>query len=136
MRALERRGKLDRPVEFLPDDEAVAQRAAAKRGLTRPEIAVLLAYAKNVLYDELLASDLPDAPELKAELLDYFPERLRSLAPETMNAHRLRREIIATCVANALVNRMGAELHRGHADADRTRRRVHRAGLRDRARRV
>jgi glutamate dehydrogenase len=107
MRALERRGKLDRAVEFLPDDEAVAQRAAAKRGLTRPEIAVLLAYAKNVLYDELLASDLPDAPELKAELLDYFPERLRSLAPETMNAHRLRQEIIATCVANALVNRMG-----------------------------
>ena len=64
MRALERRGRLDRAVEFLPDDEAIAQRAAAKRGLTRPEIAVLLAYAKNVLYDELLASDLPDAPEL------------------------------------------------------------------------
>jgi len=107
MHALERRGKLDRAVEFLPDDEALAQRAGAKGGLTRPEIAVLLAYAKNVLYDELLASDLPDAPELKAELLDYFPERLRSLAPETINAHRLRREIIATCGANALVNRMG-----------------------------
>ena len=107
MHTLERRGRLDRIVEFLPDDETIVQRSAAERGLTRPEIAVLLAYAKNVLYDELLSSDLPDAPELQSELLGYFPERMRSLAPEVLNAHRLRREIIATCVANDLVNRMG-----------------------------
>jgi glutamate dehydrogenase len=107
MHALERRGRLDRAVEFLPDEEAIAQRAAAKRGLTRPETAVLLAYAKNGLYDELLSSDLPDQPELRSELLAYFPERMRGVAPEVLNAHRLRREIIATCVANDLVNRMG-----------------------------
>jgi glutamate dehydrogenase len=107
MRSLERRGRLDRTVEFLPDDDTIAQRGAAKRGLTRPEIAVILAYAKNVLYDELLSSDLPDAPELAAELLGYFPQRLRHLAPDALKAHRLRREIIVTSVTNELINRMG-----------------------------
>ncbi len=107
MRAMERQGRLDRAVELLPDDEAIAQRAAAQRGLTRPEIAVLLAYAKNGLYDELLASDLPDAPELSGELLAYFPQRLRELAPDVLQAHRLRREIVTTSIANDLVNRLG-----------------------------
>ena len=107
MRALERSVRLDRAVEFLPDDEALAQREAAKRGLTRPEIAVLLAYAKNGLYATLLATALPDVAELQSELLGYFPKRLRELSPETLVRHRLRREIIATVVANALLNRMG-----------------------------
>jgi glutamate dehydrogenase len=107
MRALERSVRLDRVVEFLPDDEALAQRAAARRGLTRPEIAVLLAYAKNGLYATLLATALPDVPELQSELLGYFPKRLRELSPETLVRHRLRREIIATVVANELLNRMG-----------------------------
>jgi glutamate dehydrogenase len=107
MRSMERAGRLDRAVEFLPDDEALAERAAAHRGLTRPEIAVLLAYAKNGLYEQLLASGLPDVPELRSELLDYFPPRLRGRAPETLRTHRLHREIIATVVANAVVNRMG-----------------------------
>src|SRR5208282_1765990 len=107
MRAMERAGRLDRAVEFLPDDEAIVQRAAAGRGLTRPEIAVLLAYAKNGLYDELLSSDLPDQPERAAELLGYFPQAMSNLGPEVLKAHRLRREIVATAVANALVNRMG-----------------------------
>jgi glutamate dehydrogenase len=107
MRSLERSGKLDRAIEFLPNDETLAQRTALKRGLTRPELAVLLAYAKNALYAELLSSDLPDAPELEAELLAYFPERMRELAPDELKTHRLRREIIATHVANAMINRMG-----------------------------
>ncbi|MGB8841453.1 MAG: NAD-glutamate dehydrogenase [Aliidongia sp.] len=107
MRSLERAGKLDRAIEFLPDDEALAQRAALKRGLTRPELAVLLAYAKNALYAELLTSDLPDAPELEAELLGYFPGPMRELAPDQLKTHRLRREIIATHVTNAMINRMG-----------------------------
>ena len=108
MRSMERAGRLDRAVEFLPDDEAIAQRAAAKRGLTRPEVAVLLAYAKNVLKDELQATDLPDQAELRPELRAYFPQAMRALGPDVLEGHRLRREIIATVVANALVNRMGA----------------------------
>jgi len=107
MRSLERAGKLDRAIEFLPNDEAVAQRAALKRGLTRPELAVLLAYAKNSVYAELLNSDLPDAPELETELLDYFPEHMRTLSADDLKTHRLRREIIATAVTNAMINRMG-----------------------------
>jgi glutamate dehydrogenase len=107
MRSLERAGKLDRALEFLPDDESLAQRAALKRGLTRPELAVLLAYAKNALYAELLGTDLPDAPELEAELLEYFPHAMRRLAPEVLKTHRLRREIVATHIANAVINRMG-----------------------------
>jgi glutamate dehydrogenase len=107
MRTMERHGRLDRAVEFLPDDETLAQRSAAGRGLTRPEIAVLLAYAKNGLYDALLETDVPDRTELGTTLLGYFPRRLRELAPAPLAAHRLRREIVATCVANALINRMG-----------------------------
>ena len=107
MRALERNMRLDRAVEFLPDDETLAQRAATRRGLTRPEIAVLLAYAKNGLYATLLAGALPDVAALQSELLGYFPKRLRELSPDTLICHRLRREIVATVVANELLNRMG-----------------------------
>ncbi|HVJ54830.1 MAG TPA: NAD-glutamate dehydrogenase [Aliidongia sp.] len=107
MRALERSGRLDRAIEFLPDDETLAQRAASKRGLTRPELAVLLAYAKNAAYAELLSSDLPDEPELEADLVSYFPRRMQELSVADLKAHRLRREIIATQIANAMVNRMG-----------------------------
>jgi len=73
----------------------------------RPELAVLLAYAKLVLYDELLAADLPDDPQLGGELLRYFPERLQQRFAESIAAHRLRREIIATVVTNEMANRVG-----------------------------
>jgi glutamate dehydrogenase len=107
MRALERAGQLDRAIEFLPDDEAVEARLAKRQGLTRPELAVLLAYAKMSLYQELLPSDLPDDPQLVDDLLRYFPEVLRQRYAEPIARHRLRREIIATVVTNSLVNRVG-----------------------------
>ena len=107
MRDLERSGRLDRALEFLPDDETLATRAAQRRGLVRPELAVLLAYAKMTLYDELLASDLPDAPELAGELRDYFPAALRDRLEALIAAHPLHREITATVVTNDLVNRAG-----------------------------
>ena len=107
MRTLERQGRLDRAVEFLPDDEALGQRALARRGLTRPELAVLLAYAKMTLYEDLLTSDLPDEPVLEADLLGYFPPEMPALSSEALKAHRLRREIIATLIANEIINRMG-----------------------------
>ena len=69
---------------------------------------MLLAYAKMTLYDDLLGSDLPDEPVLETELLAYFPPaHADALAGGSAEAHRLRREIIATLVANALINRMG-----------------------------
>ncbi len=107
MRELEKSGRLDRALEFLPDDEELAARAAARRGLTRPELAVLLAYAKLSLDHELLQSDLPDAPELADELRAYFPPALRDRFAAQIAAHPLKREIAATVVTNDLVNRAG-----------------------------
>src|SRR5262249_5728497 len=101
MRGLERGAKLDRAIEFLPDDETLANRLAQRHGLTRPELAVLLAYAKMSLYDELLPSDLPDDPQLLDDLRRYFPSVLRERFPEQIAQHRLRREIIATVVTNS-----------------------------------
>ena len=107
IRDLERAGRLDRALEFLPDDETLAARAASRRGLTRPELAVLLAYAKMSLDEDLLASDLPDRPELAADLRDYFPPAVRERFAAQIAAHPLKREIIATVVTNDLVNRAG-----------------------------
>ncbi|HEX7152311.1 MAG TPA: NAD-glutamate dehydrogenase domain-containing protein, partial [Thermoanaerobaculia bacterium] len=106
MRALEKAGKLNRTIEGLPDDEAIAERHAAHLGLTRPEAAVLLAYAKIVLYEDLLKSDLPDDPQLIDDLLLYFPPLLRERFRPAIERHRLRREIIATVVNNTIVNRV------------------------------
>ncbi len=107
MRDLERSGRLDRALEFLPDDETLAERAAQHRGLVRPEFAVLLAYAKMALYGELLASDLPDAPELAGELRGYFPAGIADRFGAQIAAHPLHREITATVLTNDLINRAG-----------------------------
>ena len=127
MRGLERAGKLDRALEGLPDDETIAERHAQGIGLTRPEIAVLLAYSKMVLYEDLLKSDLPDDPELVDDLVLYFPELLRGRFRPAIDRHRLRREIIATVITNAMINRvrptfawqMADETGKGPADIAR-----------------
>ncbi len=107
IRALERAGRLDRKIEFLPDDEVLTERIKRGRGFTRPEIAVLLSYAKMELEGELLASDLPEDGYMEAELARYFPRALRERFPGPILRHRLRREIIATMVTNDIVNRVG-----------------------------
>ncbi|RUQ58549.1 hypothetical protein EJ913_31355, partial [Azospirillum doebereinerae] len=107
IRALEKAGRLNRAIEYLPTEEELAQRMAERRGLTRPELAVLLAYAKITLYDDLLASDLPDDPAMAEDLLRYFPQALREGQRDAIGRHRLRREIVATQVTNSLVNRVG-----------------------------
>ncbi|MGZ4809043.1 MAG: NAD-glutamate dehydrogenase, partial [Thermoanaerobaculia bacterium] len=106
MRTLEKAGKLDRNLEGLPDDETIGERHTAHLGLTRPEIAVIMAYAKIVLYQDLLASDLPDASLLVEDLLLYFPELLRQRFRAAIERHRLRREIIATYITNGMLNRV------------------------------
>ena len=107
IRSFERAGKLNRAVEFLPDDEELAERESAGAGLTRPELAVLLSYAKIILNEELLASSFPDDPRLLDELLLYFPHQLRDRWRDQIAQHRLRREIIATFVTNSIVDRGG-----------------------------
>jgi glutamate dehydrogenase len=105
IRDLERSGRLDRTLEFLPDDETLAARSAQGRGLVRPELAVLLAYAKMTLYEALLASALPDFAELADELRSYFPQAVGHRLAEQIATHPLHREIIATGVTNEIVNR-------------------------------
>jgi len=108
MRHLERIGRLNRELEFLPSDEALTARKAARQGLTAPELAVLLAYSKLWLFDELVASDVPEDPYIATALLRYFPKALRDRYRASMPQHPLRREVIATHVCNSMVNRVGS----------------------------
>jgi glutamate dehydrogenase len=108
IRTLERRRHLDRKLEFLPSDQDLAERRAAGRGLTRPELAVLLAYSKVMTQDALLASDVPEDPYLSDDLERYLPAKLREPYREQVRRHPLRREIIATHVTNSMVNRVGS----------------------------
>jgi glutamate dehydrogenase len=119
MRYLERAGRLKRRIEFLPSDDEITERAAAKQGLTSPERAVLLAYGKMWLYDELLESDVPEDPLVADMLPDYFPKPLQSRYGATMQRHPLKREILATHLTNALVNRTGTTfVHRLMEETD------------------
>ena len=105
---LDRQGVMDRDLEQLPDEEELRERVARGVGLTRPELALLLSYSKITLYQELLASSVPEDPYLSRELEDYFPKPLKERFADLMPGHRLWREIIATKVTNSIVNRMGA----------------------------
>ncbi len=104
---LEADGHIDRALEFLPTDKQLAERQASGQGLTTPEFAVLLAYTKMGSIAEVLASDLPDDPDLDTELVEYFPALLRDRFRDQIHAHRLRREIVATRIVNKMVNLSG-----------------------------
>jgi glutamate dehydrogenase len=107
MARLEDRGLLDREIEFLPSTEAMEARQASHKGLTAPELAILLAYTKIVLDQQVQDSDLPDDPYLADRLVDYFPRRLRERFADQMASHALRRDIIGTVVVNRFVNSSG-----------------------------
>ena len=107
MKTLEGEGLLDRELEFLPDDDTLEQRRSQNRGLTRPELSILLSYAKMALKRQLVDSDVPEDPYLSRELVRYFPQPLQERFSEEMENHPLRREIICTAVTNSMVNRMG-----------------------------
>ena len=109
MLALEGKGVLDRAVEGLPTSEEMAVRANEKAWLTRPELAVLLAWSKIVLFDDIVASDVPDDPYFKPVLEGYFPDALIKYS-DVMDHHRLKREIIATVLANRLFDIGGIDV--------------------------
>src|SRR5918992_3966426 len=98
---------LDRAREHLPDAEEIERRRAADRGLTRPEIAVILAHAKNLVHKLLLEGDVPEDPGVVGTLVGYFPEPVRAQYAEQISSHELGREIIATRLANELIDRVG-----------------------------
>ncbi len=121
IRALERSGHLNRVIEFLPADDEFLERRKQRSGLTRPELAIVLAYSKIWLNNHLLDSDLPDDPYFATEVQRYFPAPIRRRYSKALPAHRLRREIVATATTNSLVNRMGAVfVTRAQEDTDAT----------------
>lgn len=108
IKVLERDAGLVRALEGLPDDDGLAQRQRDGAGLTRPEFAIVMAYAKMNLFNRLVNSTLPDDPYFVQDLIRYFPRHLRTDEwRDAIMAHPLRREIIATTLANSFVNRAG-----------------------------
>jgi len=124
MASLESSGLLDRDAEGLPGTEEVAERRRAGRGLERPELALLLAYAKRALRLSLLTSDFCENPWLERDLREYFPDRVVERFGHLLAEHPLRRELIATVNANLVVNSLGPTFvsqlaaERGAAPAD------------------
>lgn len=116
LHGLERAGRLDRALERLPDEAELARRAREGLGLTRPELAVLLAYAKIELTHQVAEDPLLDDPALAGDLAAYFPQPIRARFPEHIAAHPLRPEILATHLVNEMVNRGGPCLARELAD--------------------
>ncbi|HEX4759789.1 MAG TPA: NAD-glutamate dehydrogenase domain-containing protein, partial [Thermoleophilaceae bacterium] len=108
IRRLEQSTRLDRELEALPSDDEIAERKREHRGLTRPELATLLAYSKIYLYRQLLDSDVPEDPYLSKELEEYFPSPLPERYADRMKEHRLRREITATQVSNNTLHGAGS----------------------------
>ena len=104
---LEEEGVVNRTVDVLPSEEEFDERAAAGAGLTRPELATLVASSKRVLARIILQSSLPDEPAIAPVVHTYFPPLLVERFGDLIPHHRLRRELVATLVANDLVNRMG-----------------------------
>ncbi len=111
MESMEREGLLDRKIEFLPSKEEIGKRQTQGRGLTRPELSVLMAYSKLSLFDELVKTKLPEDPYYTQDLEHYFPEKLRQRFAQEIHSHPLRKEIIATLITNSLVNRIGIEMY-------------------------
>lgn len=104
---LERQGSLNRSLEFLPTDDELAERQAANKGLTRPELSVLTAYGKMVLKEQLITDEITEDPYHARELLESFPKPLQERFSEAMKSHPLKGQIIATKLANNIVNDMG-----------------------------
>ncbi|MFJ3924983.1 NAD-glutamate dehydrogenase [Streptomyces sp. NPDC090022] len=113
MRRLENAGLLNRGLEFLPTERQIRELLGNGKGLTQPELAVLFAYTKITVADELIHTALPDDPYLRRLLHAYFPAALRERFPEQVDGHALRREIVTTLLVNDTVNSGGSTfLHR------------------------
>ncbi len=106
--ALERDNKLNRALEFMPNDEEMTERLAQGEGLTRGELAVLLAYGKMELKESLLSPEITQEPYFEQELINYFPKPLRKKFVEEIKQHPLRDEIIATVLANEMADYLGS----------------------------
>lgn len=107
IQSFEEAGRIDRALEFLPSEEQMAERRANGQPLTRPELSVLVSYSKAVLKEQLIDSDLGPDPYLAAIVTTAFPPQMLARYGDELQSHRLHREIMATQLANDIVNRMG-----------------------------
>jgi glutamate dehydrogenase len=108
MRQLEREDALDRAIEFLPGEDEIVERRSDGKGLTAPELSVLMAYVKIELFKDLMDGEIAADDYLTDALVDYFPGPLRERYQPLMREHRLAAEIISTVVTNEVVNRAGS----------------------------
>lgn len=104
---LERLGKLDRELEFLPKEEAIQECRLAEKGLTTPTLSILLSYSKMTLKEQILASKVPTDPYLTELLVSCFPRQLQQRFNKEIQKHPLKKEIIATKLSNTIINEMG-----------------------------
>ncbi len=104
---LEARAGLDRAIEYLPNAEALERRGAAGGMPTRPELAVVTSYMKMHLKEELVTASYLHDPMLDTTLHKAFPATLVERYPDAINQHPLRAELMATQIANTLLNRVG-----------------------------
>lgn len=100
-------GKLNRELEFLPNNKALQERREKQQGLTRPEIAVLLAYSKLILKGQILSEPLLDDAYFAKYVAKEFPQQLTQKFELQLAKHRLRREIISTHLSNDFVTDLG-----------------------------
>lgn len=107
MNDLEKSGRLDRKLENLPDDKTLVERKTSNKPLTKPEVAMLLAYCKMYLKQDILNTDVPEDPHFERYLLKAFPKPLREKYLPQMKEHSLRREIVATQLCKSITDRMG-----------------------------
>lgn len=107
LKNLEKKGMLSRAVEYLPDDDEIKNRVQRNMGLTRPELSILISYSKITLFNQLLDGNLPDCTDIHYWMENYFPALLRKKFAVDMPRHKLKRQIIATELANSICNRMG-----------------------------
>jgi len=105
---MEKEGKLNRELEFLPTDEELLERLSKGRGLTRAELAVLVAYGKMILKEDLCAPEISNEEYYQSELVKYFPTALRSKYSAQMQKHPLKDEIVAMRLANEMVDYLGS----------------------------
>lgn len=103
----EEAGQLNRTVEGLASNEDLIRRGQEKRGLYRPELAVLISTAKLALQAAIEKSDLADDPALDSDLMRAFPTAMQKRHADALLSHQLRKEILATKLANRMINRMG-----------------------------
>ena len=108
IRILEKRGLLDREIEFLPTNQQLKQRQVDGKGLSRPELCVLLSYSKLALFEDLLQSDVLEDQWFSTILCEYFPDKLQKTEVSYLSGHRLHREIVATILTSQIIDRMGA----------------------------